>query len=134
MGRAYMRKGFTLLELIVVIMIIGVLGSLGFTQYTRVVERGRSAEAKIILGQIRSAQEAYKLENGGYTTAMGDLAVETPTACISTHYFTYSVAVADIGIATRCINNNGKPPNGPAAYGVTLRYASGVWSGSTGYY
>jgi prepilin-type N-terminal cleavage/methylation domain-containing protein len=40
------KKGFTLLELIVVIVIIGVLATLGLTQYASMVERGRSAEAK----------------------------------------------------------------------------------------
>ena len=62
-----MKKGFTLLELIVVVIIVGVLGSLGFAQYTKVVEKSRTAEAKAILGALRSAQEAYRLQYGGYT-------------------------------------------------------------------
>jgi len=40
------RKGFTLLELIVVIIILGILASLGFSQYIKMVEKGRSAEAR----------------------------------------------------------------------------------------
>ena len=129
-----MKKGFTLLELIVVIIIIGVLGSLGFTQYTRVVERGRSAEAKILLGQLRSAQAAYMLEYGSYAITMDYLAVEMPTSCTSTHYFKYSVVTQDVGMATRCTDNLGKSPNGTAAYGVRLWYAAGTWGGSAGYY
>ncbi|MBU0547795.1 MAG: prepilin-type N-terminal cleavage/methylation domain-containing protein, partial [Candidatus Omnitrophica bacterium] len=37
-----MRKGFTLIELIVVIIIVGILASVGMTQYTKVVEKGRA--------------------------------------------------------------------------------------------
>ena len=32
-----MKRGFTLLELVVVILIVGVLATLGFTQYGRMV-------------------------------------------------------------------------------------------------
>ena len=63
------RKGFTLLELVVVVIILGILATLGFTQYTKMVEKGRTAEAKMILGQIRTAQVAYNQQFGGFTTA-----------------------------------------------------------------
>jgi len=127
-----MRKGFTLLELIVVIIIIGILGTLGFTQYARVVEKGRTAEAKTLLGQMRSAQEAWRLESGSYTSDVTDLAVEVPTACVATHYFQYSTS-ATVGTATRC-TASGKSPDGDAAYTVTLDIAAGTWSGSPGYF
>ena len=127
-----MKRGFTLLELIVVIIIIGILGTLGFTQYTRVIEKGRTAEAKAILGQIRTTQEAYKLENGAYTATIGNLAVEVPTACTTTHYFSYSVD-ATTGTATRC-TAGGKTPNATSSYNITLTYSTGVWGGTTGYY
>jgi len=128
-----MKKGFTLLELIIVIIIIGILGSLGFVQYTRVVEKGRGAEAKVLLGQIRSAQEAYRLETGDYTVSMGALAVDVPISCTLTHYFTYTSSTT-AGTATRCTNTSGKTPPGPAAYQVIITYATGAWSGSPGYY
>ncbi len=129
-----MKKGFTLLELIVVIIIIGVLGALGFIQYTRVVEKGRAAEAKDILGQIRSAQQGYNQENNVYTAAMGDLYVDAPTSCTTSHYFAYTITNT-VGTATRC-TASGKTPNMSATtpYTVTMTYASGAWGGSAGYY
>ena len=127
-----MRKGFTLLELIIVIIIIGILGALGFVQYARVVERARTAEAKSIIGQIRSAQEAYKLEYGSYSATLDNLAVYAPTGCTTTHYFWYGTINA-IGGARRC-TASGKPPDGALAYNITINYTSGEWGGTQGYY
>ena len=127
-----MKKGFTLLELIVVIIIIGILGALGFIQYTKVVEKGRSAESKDILGQIRSAEEGYNLQYQTYTTYTTMLTVDAPTSCTSTHYFVYSVGQTT-GTATRC-TASGKEPQGSTAYTVTVDYVGGTWGGSAGYY
>ena len=127
-----MKKGFTLLELIVVIIIIGVLGALGFIQYTKVVEKGRSAEAKDILGQIRSAEEAYRQEKGVYTGAITDLIVDAPTSCTATHYFSYTTSTT-VATASRC-TDDGKSPDASGTYGVTMTYATSAWGGSAGYY
>ena len=127
-----MKKGFTLLELIVVIIIIGILGTLGFTQYTKVIEKGRTAEAKAILGQMRTAQEAYFQEYGARTATIGNLSIEAPTSCTTTHYFSYSTD-ASTGTATRC-TAGGKTPNATGSYTVTVTYTTGVWGGTAGYY
>ncbi|MEI6631719.1 MAG: prepilin-type N-terminal cleavage/methylation domain-containing protein [bacterium] len=127
-----MKKAFTLLELIIVIIIIGILGALGFIQYTKVVERSRSAEAKDILGQMRTAEEAYKHEKGIYTDILTDLIIDAPTSCTSTHYFSYDTSET-VGTATRC-SASGKTPDSTTAYTVTMTYASSVWGGSAGYY
>jgi len=128
-----MKKGFTLLELIIVIIIIGILGALGFVQYTRMVEKGRTAESKDILGQIRASQEGYKQEYGAYTASMGALAIDVPATCTATHYFTFTSS-ASAGTATRCTGATGKTPAGPAAYQIVITYSTGAWSGSPGYY
>ena len=127
-----MKRGFTLLELIVVIIIIGILATLGFTQYTRVIERGRTAEAKALLGQMRTAQEARLQEYGARTATIGDLAVAVPTACATTHYFQYSTD-ATAGTAARC-TAGGKTPNAAASYNIIITYATGVWTGTAGYF
>lgn len=128
-----MKKGFTLLELIVVIIILGILATLGFTQYTKVVEKGRTAEAKAILGNIRSAQEAYKLDYGAYTGTIGALSAEVPTTCTTTHYFSYNTTTTE-ATATRCASG-GKVPQGPSTqYTITLTYATNAWGGTAGYY
>ena len=121
------RQGFTLLELIVVIIIVGVLATLGFVQYAAVIEKGRRAEAAIILSSMRSAalvwnQEGHAASTYPNTTDLGSLlGTALPTAaCASTHYFVYTMASATgQGTATRC-TASGKPPQGANADILTL--------------
>ena len=131
-----MKKGFTLLELIIVIIVLGILATLGFTQYTRVVERGRTAEAKTVLGQIRTAQQAYYLEYGSYAASIDPLLVNAPqTTCASTHYFIYRADNLNCE-AVRCTasSGGGKTPAAATAYNVTLNYTTGAFGGTSGYY
>lgn len=73
------KRGFTLLELIIVIIVIGILASLALPRYMKVSERARAAEAKNILGVLRRAQMIYIAQYGNYSDAMDDLAVEITT-------------------------------------------------------
>jgi type IV pilus assembly protein PilA len=129
-GGVKMRKGFTLIELIIVIIIVGILASVGMTQYSKVLEKGRASEARLILGSLRTAQVAEEMENGAYQT-VANLGVAAPSAC-STHYFSYACdAATGTCTATRCIAG-GKSPNGTVAYTKTLTVA-GVFGGTAGY-
>ena len=131
-----MRKGFTLLELIVVIIILGILASVGFGQYARMVEKGRSAEAKVVLGQLRSAQAAYWQEWGTYSANIGSLIVSAPTDCQTTHFFQYSTSGSAAGIcrAIRCTAGGKAPPVVAASvYSLTLNHL-GSWGGTAGFF
>ena len=130
-----MRRGFTLLELVVVVIILGILATLGFTQYTKMVEKGRTAEAKMILGQIRTAEVAYNQQYGVWTTDITAIAIDSGiAACDANHYFSYDTAVATTGRATRC-SAGGKAPQGAATlYTLTLTYDTGTFGGSPGYF
>jgi len=86
-----MKKGFTLLELIIVIIIVGILATLGFVQYASVIERGRFAEARANLGTLRQLQVA-RIEDpmhAAYGT-LAQLGTGLPALPVNTYYFTYS--------------------------------------------
>ena len=126
-----MKKGFTLVELIIVIIIVGILAAVAMTQYTKVVEKGRGAESRLILGALRCAQIAEYMESESYET-LANLGVEAPASCQRTHYFSYACSSDGGCTATRCIGTAGRPPSFISAYTKTLT-AAGVWGGSAGY-
>lgn len=66
-----MRKGFTLIELIVVVIVIGILATFALPQYLKATERAKGAKAKNAMGLIASAEKMYRAENDTYivTTA-----------------------------------------------------------------
>lgn len=57
-------KGFTLIELLVVVLIIGILASVALPQYTKAVERARTAEALSITKSVQNAIDVYGLATG----------------------------------------------------------------------
>lgn len=132
-----MKKGFTIIELIVIVIIISILATLGFVQYAKTIERARGMEARKVLGQLRQSEIAYYQEYDAYTTDIGNLIVNAPTDCTNTHYFSYSgggtTTTDGIGTALRC-TTSGKNPNVDPGYAINVTWSSGVWGGTIGYY
>ncbi|RKY30911.1 MAG: hypothetical protein DRP74_06005 [Candidatus Omnitrophota bacterium] len=58
-----MRKGFTLLELIIVVIIIGVLSSLAIPRFLNAVEKAKAAKAKNAMVLIAKAAKMYAAES-----------------------------------------------------------------------
>lgn len=123
------------MELMVVVIVVGILSSLAMANYTRAVERGRTVEARAILGQIRGAELAYYPEANSYTTTFSNLGSDinampqgTTGACTNTtNYFRYSLSgggAAFTATAVRC-TSGGKTPNYSTAYMLTLNDSGG---------
>ncbi|MBU2541126.1 MAG: type IV pilin protein [Candidatus Omnitrophica bacterium] len=67
-----MKKGFTLLELIIVIIILGILASLAIPRFTRTTQRARAAEALQMLSVLRGSMERHFLRGDTYVGAVLD--------------------------------------------------------------
>ena len=103
--------GFTLIELLVVVLIIGILSAVVLPQYTKAVEKSRSAEAMVILNYLKKQGDLYILANGipSQAVSFADLEAELPSgfqvmpdqedmACDNKHwcYMTHSEVWGDV--------------------------------------
>lgn len=59
------RRGFTLIELVIVIVILGILAGVAALSFTNVTKSSRDGVAKANLRAIKSALQMYQVEHGG---------------------------------------------------------------------
>jgi type IV pilus assembly protein PilE len=76
------KKGFTLIELMMVVAIVAILAAVAFPQYTNYIQRGKITEATSSLSELRLRAEKWFADNRTY--------VGFNQALQNTKYFTYA--------------------------------------------
>ena len=62
------KRGFTILEVVIVVVLIGVLAAIALPEYANFLERGKVTEAVNAIGSIKSAELIYKMRNDVYVS------------------------------------------------------------------
>jgi len=69
------RKGFTIVELMIVVAIIGILAAIAIPQYGIYKDRTYVVAMQSDCNSVRLAEEVYGMDKNSYTTKLSDLAV-----------------------------------------------------------
>lgn len=116
-----MKKGFTLLELLIVVIVIAILAVIAIPQYFEAIEKAKISEAKGALGEIRKAELAYQSVYGVWSTAStiqvdldNDTKMDVTLTVPNSANFTYSLS-GDEYLATK------KPGAAKSSWKINLK-------------
>lgn len=81
------RKGFTLVEVLIVVIIIGILAGIGVPQFASSIEKAKGGEARAGLGHVQTGEKVYYAEREYYTSNLSDLDIS-----LSQRYWAFSIS------------------------------------------
>lgn len=127
------KKGFTLIEMLVVVLIVGILAAVALPQYFKAVEKSRSTEALSVLGSIAAAQERYRLASSAntYATTFSQFDISftdesTGSDATGASYKTKNFAIALGANSVTATRGAGTASDGESgAYTITRYYRDG---------
>ena len=101
------RKGFTLVEVLIVVIIIGILAAIGIPQFAASIEKAKGGEARAGLGHIQTGEKVYFAESEYYTTNMNDLDIT-----LTQKYWTFTISTPSSTTYTATATRSGGTRSG----------------------
>ncbi len=118
------KKGFTLVELMIVVVIVGVLAAVAIPMYRTNVKKAMATEGVALVGTVRTAQRVYFAEHETYyvQASTGNSTV-LGVDCTGNKYFT---SFSSTGGATFTATTSGVTGGDAAGITVTIDQAGTV--------
>jgi prepilin-type N-terminal cleavage/methylation domain-containing protein len=115
-GATTSRRGFTIVELLIVIVVIAILAAITIVAYNGIQNRARIASLQSNLGQMAKGLEVYKVSNSDtYPVSLAAGNIKTPdtgTYTYQSNGSSYCLSGATSGISYRVTNTTPNPSEG----------------------
>ncbi len=117
------KKGFTLVELVVVIAILGILAGIAIPRMIDATATARGAKLVADMRTIDSAAMIYQARSGQEPASIDALLTDAPTATPPTYRLLAAQPVPPVGRTTVTMNNGSEST---ATLGTTAVYSIGT--------
>ncbi len=93
MTKLHNKKGFTLIELMVVIVIVGILAAVAIPKFSMASHKAKASEFPTVLMAIFTAEGTYEQETGIYSATFSSIGLDDPST--PSKYFAYTITGID---------------------------------------
>jgi prepilin-type N-terminal cleavage/methylation domain-containing protein len=121
------RKGFTLVEILIVVVMLAILFAIAVPIYVNYVASARSAEAQDAINAIKAAANVQNARTGVWATNIDQLD-QLMLDQVTTRRWNFNIVIGAQGITQITAISTGQMPGG-AGKTVTLNVTTGQWHG-----
>ena len=126
------KKGFTLIELMVVILIVGILAAASIPLMRGRIDKAKWSEANAMAGTIQSAARVYFVEYGTISTSVSMTDLGFSSGDLEGTYFTetdFTITDVDSSTGKVEVTVSGSKTNAPS--GTYVLGTDGTWTTSS---